>query len=76
MSLIFFFGNLFTGQNCRYTMLTSTTETTKMEYRTFEIGQKVRSVFGELLTVVEQVGCMVYVAETSKHYHPSKLFAA
>jgi hypothetical protein len=45
------------------------------EYPVFEKGQKVKSVFGELLTVRYQNGCMVFVEERSLgHYHPTKLF--
>lgn len=41
----------------------------------FTKGQKVRSVYGEVLVVSEQVGCMVYVVGRRNHFHPSKLFA-
>jgi hypothetical protein len=44
------------------------------KYREFTKGQKVRSVYGEILTVLSQDGCMVFVEEMSMgHYHPSKL---
>lgn len=46
-----------------------------MTYRTFTAGQKVRSVYGEILTVISQEGCMVFVEENCMgHYHPSKLY--
>lgn len=49
--------------------------TNENEYRQFTKGQKVRSVFGETLTVLSQDGCMVFVKECSMgHYHPSKLY--
>lgn len=46
-----------------------------IEYREFTKGQKVRSVCGEILTVLSQNGCVVFVEERSTgHYHPSKLY--
>lgn len=41
----------------------------------FAKGQKVRNQYGETLTVIEQNDCMVFVAEQSTWYHPTKLFA-
>ncbi len=46
-----------------------------MEYKQFQPGQKVRSKFGEILTVEHQDGCQVFVEEESMgHYHPNNLF--
>ena len=42
-------------------------------YREFTPGQRVRSIFGENLTVERQDGCMVFVSERSGWFHPSKL---
>lgn len=41
----------------------------------FAAGQKVKNQYGRTLTVLKQVGCMVYVREEMGHYHPSKLYA-
>ena len=46
------------------------------DFTEFTAGQKVRSVYGETLTVTSQNGCMVFVAERQAHYPPSKLFPA
>ena len=46
-----------------------------MEYKQFQIGQKVRSKLGEILTVLKQEGCQVYVVEECLgHYHPNNLY--
>ena len=46
-----------------------------MEYQQFNPGQKVRNQFGEVRTVLRQLGCQVFVEEECYgHYHPSKLF--
>lgn len=46
-----------------------------MEYQQFQPGQKVSNQFGEMLTVLKQEGCWVFVEEKCNgHYHPSKLF--
>ena len=46
-----------------------------MEYKQFQPGQKVRSKFGEILTVEHQDGCRVFVKQESMgHYHPNNLF--
>lgn len=46
-----------------------------MEYHQFQPGQKARNQFGETRTVLNQVGCQVFVEEECNgHYHPSKLF--
>ena len=43
-------------------------------YREFHPGQAVRSVYGENLIVVSQLGCQVFVeGKPSEWYHPSKL---
>lgn len=56
--------------------MSHTDMTNEPNYREFAEGQKVRSVFGEILTVISQDGCMVFVKERSAgHYHPSKLFS-
>lgn len=43
-------------------------------YRQFEPGQLVRSVFGEQLVVSSQLGCQVFVEGMTTWYHPAKLF--
>jgi hypothetical protein len=46
-----------------------------MEYKQFQPGQKVKSKFGEVLTVLLQDGCQVFVEEECMgHYHPNNLF--
>jgi hypothetical protein len=46
-----------------------------MEYKQFQSGQKVKNQYGDILTVLCQVGCQVFVEEEcNSHYHPSKLF--
>jgi len=46
-----------------------------MESQQFQSGQKVRNQFGDVLTVLQQDGCQVFVEEEFNcHYHPSKLF--
>ena len=46
-----------------------------MTYPTFAPGQIVRSIYGERLTVLFQIGCQVYVKEhCNAWFHPSKLF--
>ena len=46
-----------------------------MEYKQFQPGQKVKSNFGEVLTVLFQDGCQVFVEEECMgHYHPNNLF--
>lgn len=46
-----------------------------MDYKQFQPGQKVRSKFGQVLTVLLQVGCQVFVEEECMgHYHPNNLF--
>lgn len=46
-----------------------------MEYKQFQPGQKVKSNFGEALTVLLQDGCQVFVEEKCmSHYHPNNLF--
>lgn len=45
------------------------------DYSTFHRGQIVRSIYGERLTVLYQIGCQVFVAEyCNAWFHPSKLF--
>lgn len=42
----------------------------------FTPGQRVRSIYGERLTVLFQQGCQVFVIEyPNRWFHPSKLFA-
>ena len=44
-------------------------------YPQFKPNQKVRSIFGERLTVLYQRGCQVFVVEKpNTHYHPTKVF--
>ena len=43
-------------------------------YREFRPGQTVRTIYGQLRTVIEQIGCQVFVVEEHGHYHPEKLF--
>lgn len=43
-------------------------------YPTFHRGQIVRSIYGERLTVLHQIGCQVFVVESNAWFHPSKLF--
>jgi hypothetical protein len=41
----------------------------------FQSGQKVRNQFGEVLTILRQEGCQVFIEEEcNTHYHPTKLF--
>jgi hypothetical protein len=51
-----------------------TTMKTATTYPQFKVGQKVRNLFGETLTVIFQDGCYVKVLEQFGHYHPTKLF--
>lgn len=45
-----------------------------MEYPQFQPGQAVLNKFGQVLTVLYQRGCQVFVAEEcGNHYHPTKL---
>ena len=45
-----------------------------MDYKQFQAGQKVRTQYGEIRTVLSQTGCQVFVEEErNSHYHPSKL---
>ncbi|WP_172751324.1 hypothetical protein [Ensifer sp. LCM 4579] len=44
------------------------------EYRQFRKGEKVTDRYGEKLTVTEQLGCCVWVAEKPGWYHPANLF--
>ena len=45
-----------------------------MDYKQFQAGQKVRTQYGEVRTVLLQIGCQVLVEEEcNSHYHPSKL---
>lgn len=47
-----------------------------VEYQQFNQGQKVRNQFGEIRTVLRQIGYQVFVEEECNgHYHPSKLFS-
>lgn len=46
-------------------------------YRQFQPGQVVHSVFGEPLVVASQLGCQVFVeSKPFEWYHPSKLIPA
>ncbi|MEQ1531682.1 MAG: hypothetical protein ABL925_20410 [Methylococcales bacterium] len=46
-----------------------------MDYKQFQPGQKVRNKFGQVLTVLYQEGCQVFVEEECmSHYHPNNLF--
>jgi hypothetical protein len=42
---------------------------------TFTPGQKVRSIYGEKLTVLRQVGVTVWFYETREMYHITKVYA-
>lgn len=45
-----------------------------VEYKQFQRGQQVGTVYGETRTVLFQRGCQVFVEEDCNgHYHPSKL---
>lgn len=44
-------------------------------YKTFKRGQKVRTVFGQIRTVLFQRECQVFVVEECMGwYHPSKIW--
>jgi sarcosine oxidase gamma subunit len=44
-------------------------------YPTFEPGQKVRTIYGKIRTVLFQCGCQVFVVEESNGwYHPTKVW--
>lgn len=46
-----------------------------MVYKQFQPGQKVKSKFGEVLTVLLQEGCQVFVEDESMgRYHPNNLY--
>ena len=46
-----------------------------VEYKQFKSGQKVKNQFGQMLTVLLQQGCEVFVEEESfGHYHPNNLY--
>jgi hypothetical protein len=48
-------------------------------HRVFAAGQKVRTIYGEVRTVRDQGGpngCMVWLEEESRWWHPSKLIPA
>lgn len=45
-------------------------------YPRFEAGQKVRTIYGQIRTVLFQRGCQVFVAEEcNSWYHPTKVWA-
>ena len=47
----------------------------EMEYPKFSPGDTVRTVYGEIRTVLRQDGCQVWVEEESNsHYHPRKIW--
>ena len=46
-----------------------------VEYKQFKSGQKVKNKFGQILTVLLQQGCQVFVEEECLgHYHPNNLY--
>ena len=40
----------------------------------FTKGQKVKNQYGETLTVMDHVDCVVWVYESSQTYHPTKAY--
>jgi len=52
-----------------------TRTTTMATYPTFEPGQRVRTIYGEIRTVLFQHGCQVFVEEECNGwYHPTKIW--
>ena len=46
-----------------------------VECKHFKSGQKVKNKFGQILTVLLQRGCQVFVEEECLgHYHPNNLY--
>jgi hypothetical protein len=43
---------------------------------TFQRGDKIRTIYGETLTVLEQIGTTIWVYELNSTVHASKAFAA
>ena len=46
-----------------------------VQYKQFKSGQKVKNKFDQILTVLFQQGCQVFVEEECLgHYHPNNLY--